>query len=61
MFTLDLMMSNSENLVGSIQPAKLNFMYTIKLGGGDKATQHTDIEISKKLALQLLMPKEAQE
>jgi hypothetical protein len=54
-------MSNSENLVGSIPPATINFMYTIKLGGGDKATQQSDIEISKKLALQLLMPQEAQE
>jgi putative addiction module killer protein len=33
----------------------------IMLGGGEKATQQSDIEISKKLALQLLMPKEAQE
>ena len=33
----------------------------IMLGGGDKATQQSDIEISKKLALQLLMPQEAQE
>jgi putative addiction module killer protein len=33
----------------------------IMLGGGDKATQQADIEIAKKLATQLLSPKEAKE
>jgi putative component of toxin-antitoxin plasmid stabilization module len=31
------------------------------LGGGDKATQQADIEISKKLAIQLILPDEAKE
>ena len=33
----------------------------IMLGGGDKATQQADIEVSKKLAVQLFLPKEAKE
>jgi putative addiction module killer protein len=33
----------------------------IMLGGGEKATQQADIEISKKLATQLFLPKEAKE
>ena len=33
----------------------------IMLGGGDKATQQADIEISKKLAVQLFLPNEAKE
>ena len=33
----------------------------IMLGGGDKATQQADIEISKKLAIQLILPDEAKE
>ena len=31
------------------------------LGGGDKATQQTDIEASKKLAAHLFLPNEAKE
>ena len=33
----------------------------IMLGGGDKATQQANIEESKKLAVQLFLPKEAKE
>ena len=33
----------------------------IMLGGGDKATQQAGIEVSKKLAVQLFLPKEAKE
>ena len=33
----------------------------IMLGGGDKATQQADIEVSKKLAVQQFLPKEAKE
>ena len=33
----------------------------IMLGGGDKTTQQADIELSKKLATQLFLPKEAKE
>ena len=33
----------------------------IMLGDGDKATQQADIEVSKKLAVQLFLPKEAKE
>ena len=33
----------------------------IMLGGGDKATQQADIEVSKKLAVQLFLPNEAKE
>jgi putative addiction module killer protein len=33
----------------------------IMLGGGDKATQQADIEVSKKLAVQLILPNEAKE
>ena len=36
-------------------------MLIIMLGGGDKATQQADIEVSKKLAVQLFLPKEAKE
>lgn len=32
----------------------------IMLGGGDKATQQVDIEVSKKLAVQLFLPNEAE-
>lgn len=33
----------------------------IMLGGGDKATQQADIEVSKKLAVQLFLADEAKE
>lgn len=33
----------------------------IMLGGGDKATQQVDIEVSKKLAVQLFLADEAKE
>ena len=33
----------------------------VMLGGGDKATQQTDIEASKKLAAHLFLPNEAKE